>query len=268
MERLSFHRQQQHRDQELRHVFKVMACGCMIGTGILFPLANVEGFQFRALTLSIFIISALGFHALYLQPFIRFGPFTAAAALFFLLVAVVGAGSSRTDLIPWLPLFIASLSLITVAIYEISQHVGPAPLSFTAGEPLSGISIDTLSERSSRTMSTQRGVQTSLESNRNDSLLFAHHGPPSRTSHRTATDITDITLSIVEGYCRPEWDPQTRSYFLGNALPEREPLGKSCQRSPSPGRQENRDLDMDLDSDPGSLESSHPLLGPQGGRMP
>ncbi|KAK4105813.1 hypothetical protein N658DRAFT_134217 [Parathielavia hyrcaniae] len=265
MEGLPVHRHQQRRNHEVRHVFKVMACGCMIGTAILFPLANVEGFRFRAVTLSVFIISALGFHALYPQPFVQYGPLTAAAALFFLLVAVLGAGSSRSDLIPWLPLFAASLSLITVVVYEISEHVEPEPLSCAAGEPLSGISVDTLSESCSRTMSSHFGPQTPLETNRHDRLLFIHQGPSSTTSHRTATDITDITLSSVEGYCRPEWDAQTRSHFMENALPERERPGQACQRSPSPGGERSRDLDMDLDPCRGSLESSHPLLGPQGG---
>lgn len=37
------------RGQELRHVIQIMACGGMIGSAILFPLANLEGLQFRAL---------------------------------------------------------------------------------------------------------------------------------------------------------------------------------------------------------------------------
>lgn len=41
-------RQRQPRGQELRHAFKVVTCGGMNGTAILFPLANAEGLSFRA----------------------------------------------------------------------------------------------------------------------------------------------------------------------------------------------------------------------------
>lgn len=41
-------RQRQPGVQDLRHVTKITACGGMIGTGILFPVANIEGLWFRA----------------------------------------------------------------------------------------------------------------------------------------------------------------------------------------------------------------------------
>jgi hypothetical protein len=146
---------------------------------------------------------------------------------------------------------------------------------------LSEVSIDTWSERSSRTMSTQHGPHPLLESNRRNSLFFALAGPPSRTSpsrtsNRTGTDATDITLRSVVGHCRSEWDPQTLSHFpdaqipsrcLDNAQPERETPGEEIQRRPSPAGGSNPEPDMDVDSDRGSLESNHPLLGPQGGLM-
>lgn len=40
---------QKARRQKLRHAIKIMACGGMIGTAILFPLADVQGLWFRAL---------------------------------------------------------------------------------------------------------------------------------------------------------------------------------------------------------------------------
>jgi hypothetical protein len=48
MDHPHFRRRRQPRGQELRHAIKVIACGGMIGTAILFPLANAEGLSFRA----------------------------------------------------------------------------------------------------------------------------------------------------------------------------------------------------------------------------
>ncbi|KAL2128715.1 hypothetical protein VTI74DRAFT_8805 [Chaetomium olivicolor] len=257
-------RERRAREEGPRHAIKVVACGGMIGTAILFPLANAEGLWLRAVTLSIFILSMLGFHALHVEPFLRYGPFTAAAALVFLLVAVLSAGSSRKELIPWLPLFIASLSLITVALYEVSRLYGRRPLSFTVEDEFSGVSIDTWSERSHRTLSTQSGSQPLLESNRLDWLYFVHNGPPSRSSHRTGTNSTDITLSGVVGQCQPHWDAQTLSHFSGHARPEEEAMEEPHARIASPGQENPSELGLDMPSDDGAVESSQPLLKHQG----
>jgi hypothetical protein len=48
MESNPCHRQQQPPGHGLRHVIKIMACGGMIGTAILFPLADAEGLWLRA----------------------------------------------------------------------------------------------------------------------------------------------------------------------------------------------------------------------------
>jgi len=252
-----------------------MAFGSMISTAVLFPLANVEGPWFRAVTLSIFILSALLSHALHLEPFITFGPFTATAALVLLLVAVLAAGPARTDLIPWLPLFIASLSLVTVVIHDVSQRIAPRPPSFNGDEAgdddLSGVSTDTWSHRSLGTISTQQRSQSAHESNRLNPIYFARHGPPSRTSQRTGTNVTDITLSGVVAQSRPQWDARTRGYFREAALPGEEHPEGTIPRTASPegqsnpeGGESNPDLDSDLDSDNGTVASSHPLLKPQG----
>jgi len=200
---------------------------------------------------------------LWLLTVSRFGPFTAAAALVLLFLAVLAAGPSRKELTPWLPLFIASLSLITVAIYEISRHIGPCPLSVSADDEFSGVSIDTGSERSLRTLSTQQSPQQLLESNRMDPLYFDRHGPPSRSSHRTGTDGTEISLSGVVAQRRSEWDAHTQSYFPNSTFPEQDPAGEPHVRSPRPDGEDSPDLNFDLDSEHGTVESSRPLLGPQ-----
>ncbi|GAB1310346.1 hypothetical protein MFIFM68171_00556 [Madurella fahalii] len=245
-------------DHGLRHALRVMSCGGMIGTAILFPLANAEGLLFGFVTLAIFIITALAFHGLHLQPFVRFGPFTVAVALVLLFGAVLSAGPSRTELIPWLPLFIACLSLITVAIHKISQHMGPRRLSVTSEDEFSGVSIDTLSGRSIRTASSQRGPLPVLESNRLDPLYFTMPGPPSRTSHRTGTTGTELSLSSVTGQVQADWDARIRDYFPEETPPQQNQEHRS-----------NTDSDADADADaysdsntePEAAEARRPLLG-------
>jgi hypothetical protein len=265
MEPTHRHRQQLPQDHGLRDIVKMVVCGGMIGTALFFPLANAEGLWLRAVTLSIFILSALVFHALHLRPFVRFGPYTAAVALVLLLVAVLAAGSSRKEFIPWLPLFIASLSLITVSIHEISLHFEPRRVSFIPEDTFTGVSIDGWSERSSRTISTQQRPQPLPESTRRDSLLFARHGPSSRTSDRTSTNVTDISLSSIVGQCRPQWDARTRAYFPDVVLSDQDATGEPHARTTSPGLMSNPDSSSDSDSDHGSVESNQPLLGAQRG---
>jgi hypothetical protein len=48
MEPSPHRRQQRPQGHGLRHVIKIMACGGMIGTAILFPLADAEGLWLRA----------------------------------------------------------------------------------------------------------------------------------------------------------------------------------------------------------------------------
>ncbi|KAL2180304.1 uncharacterized protein P884DRAFT_193178 [Thermothelomyces heterothallicus CBS 202.75] len=256
---------QKARSQKLRHAIKIVACGGMIGTAILFPLADVQGLWFRALTPSIFILSALGFHALHLEPFIRYGRFTVPAALAFLLVAVLAAGSAREELIPWLPLFIASSSLTTVAMDDISQRIGLRPASLGRDDVPSWTSTDTWSNYSLRSVSTQQRPQSVLASTLHDPLFFARHGPPSRMSQRTYTNGTDITLSGIAPQLRSHWDAQTLGYFSATAPPNGEhPVGFG-PRTASPERRMNSDSDPELDSDADTVESSYPLLTPRRG---
>ncbi|KAK4251967.1 hypothetical protein C7999DRAFT_27655 [Corynascus novoguineensis] len=222
------------RSQELRRIIKIIAYGGMIGTAILYPLANAGGLLFRSLTLSIFILSGLGFHALHPEPFIRFGPFTAAAALALLLVAVLANPAGRTNLIPWLPLFIALVSLITIVINDISRRDRVRTPSFRVEDEFSWPSTDAWSNHSLRTMSTPQQPPSVFESNRHDHLLFAGDGPPSLASQRTGTTVSDITLSSVPPQIRSGWDARTRVFFPEAALPEE-------QVDPGPNSDSNSD---------------------------
>lgn len=260
-----FHGQLPARARKLRDAVKIGSCGSMIGTAILFPLAHDEGLSFRTLTLSIFIITALTFHALHIEPFVRFGPITAAIALVFLLVAVVSAGhASRKDLIPWLPLFIAASSLFTVSLHEVSKKLECQPLSVNADEELefTGVSVDANSERSFQTESVhQPRGHADFEPNQIDSLCFAHQqGPSSRYSH--GTNGSDISLASVAGEAQPHWDPLVRTYFTGRMAQE---TGQDFEHPlhTGPTLQETHSEHLDTDSENGVSEQARPLLGPQ-----
>ncbi|KAK4185535.1 hypothetical protein QBC35DRAFT_301595 [Podospora australis] len=257
--------------RKVRDTVKIVACGSMIGTAILFPLAYNEGLSFRTVTLSIFIITGLTFHALHLEPFVRFGPITAAIALLFLLVAVVSGGpASRKDLVPWLPLFIAASSLLTVAFHEVSKKLEPPPLSVTADNEIefTGVSVDTASERSFQTESLgQPRNDLDFEPNRIDSLYFAHHdGPSSRYSRGSGSNGSEISLSSITGQAQPHWDNMTRTYFIEDMI--QPPAVNSHQEQPLALRTtlrepESYSPDTDAHSEDDIPEPARPLLGPR-----
>lgn len=180
------------------------------------------------------------------DPCSRFGLFTVAVALVLLLVAVLSAGSSRRELIPWVPLFITCSSLITVAIYELSQQTRARSIPQGVEEEFSGVSIDTWSDRSLRTVSGPLEPGLPFESTRFNPLYFALQGPSPRTSQRTSTNATELSLGSVAGRCRPQWDSQTRSFFPDD-LPE---LG--AQGGPHSGDSQGYENSQDPDPDSGS----------------
>jgi hypothetical protein len=162
--------------------------------------------------------------------------------------------------------FIASLSLITVATYEVSQHSRGRPVTYVDVEEdfASRASMDRWSGWSPRTLSTLPGEPPLYESNRGNPLYFSRGGPSSRTSHRTNTTTTDISLSSIEGQCQPHWDALTQSHFSCHVLPERHSQAEPQEvRRASQGEERHPDPDSDLDSIEETVESSHPLLGPQ-----
>jgi len=257
------HRRLESRGGQLCQVIKVFASGCMVETAILFPLANVEALWFRCAVLSIFIITALAFHALHLEPFVRFGPFTAPLALFILLLAVLPPASPRTELIPWLPLFIASFSLFTVAIDEVHKRLNnrPAP---SVEDGLSDIPIGSWSYRSSQmeTLSDQQSFRTVDDLHTIDTLLRGLHSPRIHyPPHQTAD--SDISLSDGSGRVPSDWDSTTRSFFPArNIGPSR--LSPEQPQAGSYG-QENNPTDQDFHqvSTAASSRSIDLLLGSQ-----
>ncbi|KAK3394180.1 hypothetical protein B0H63DRAFT_38977 [Podospora didyma] len=89
--------------------FYKLFCGAMIGSAFLFPLANTGEFWFRAITLLIFVLAAVAFHGLYLEPFVRYGLYVYPASMMFLLLHVFKTEYLEMDITPWLPLFICCL---------------------------------------------------------------------------------------------------------------------------------------------------------------
>jgi hypothetical protein len=65
------HSPQTFQGERFRDAAKVAACGIMIGSALLFPLANTEESWFRVATLASFLFSAPSFIVLHLEPFIR-----------------------------------------------------------------------------------------------------------------------------------------------------------------------------------------------------
>ncbi|KAK4172487.1 hypothetical protein QBC36DRAFT_314771 [Triangularia setosa] len=247
------------RDQNLRSKAKILSCGGMIGTSILFPLANGEGNSFRTITLILFIIAAVSFHTIYTEPFIRCGPSTAPVALVLLLLVVISSGPSRKDLVPWLPLFVTAWSLVTLMI---SKHMATASqhLSISADYPFTGVTIGTETERSFRSMSSHDRRQPEFETNRQNPLYFERHGPSSRYSQRTNTISSDISLSSVPARLQDHWDDHTRAYFDDQEMQE---LPRNLPEPTLPRTQREQESDPGTDTETQTSETARFLPGPQ-----
>ncbi|KAK1752379.1 hypothetical protein QBC47DRAFT_55878 [Echria macrotheca] len=237
-------------------ITKVLVPGCMVETALMFPLANIEAPWFRAATLSIFIITELAFMGLHADSFVRFGPFTVPPCLLILLLFVLPAGSPRKELVPWLPLFIATSSLLPVVVHGLSKRykvqARTRPVDVERG---SNYSIDTWSGRSSlpRASHDQPGRPPSQP---HDSVLFGCPGrPSSRYSHQTGD--SDVGLSDVSGRAQSDWDSQTRGFFPAQSN------HRAPQDSGQAHRQEGYQFghpDLDLVSENASASSGQPLL--------
>lgn len=188
----------------------------------------------------------------------RFGPYTVPIALLLLLLAVLPAGPSRKDLIPWLPLFIVFCSLGTVAIDKASNNLRLRRGGEFVPDELSGVSFDSWSDHTFPTASDRRGRRPPSQSNRLHPIYFGRYGPSSQYSHPSRSE-SDITLGGVVGQIRQTWDTQTRGYFdTGAADVALEPTGQvqaDVMRSMEP--------EEDQFSESQSNLSDHPLLGSQ-----
>src|SRR5438105_2796969 len=109
----------------------------------------------------------------------RFGPFTVPACLLILLLFVLPAGSPRKELVPWLPLFIATSSLLPVGVHWLSKRykvqVRSRPVDVERG---SDYSIDTWSDRSPLPRASHDDKLGRPPSQPHDSVLFGCPGRP------------------------------------------------------------------------------------------
>ena len=174
-------------------------------------------------------------------------------ALLILLLSILPAGSNRKELVPWLPLFIATYGLATVALHEVSLrfHNGQSPVSLEDGP----------SEMSIRAWNLGAARPRAFRGTRLDSLLFGRYGPSSHHSRQTGD--SEFHLSDVSGRCQSDWDSVTRHFFTaednltGYAVPGPSLAEDSMTET---GQYGDDDDDVDLGTD---TSTTHPLLGSQ-----
>jgi len=123
------------------------------------------------------------------------------------LLAVLSPGAPRKDIVPWLPLFIASTSLSTVAIHEFSQRYR---IQKRLPSPEDGRS-DTWSRPSTRRGASSDGRSSRRLSEINNRLCYGQYGPSSHYSGQSGD--SELTLSGLPGQPRPHWDATTQSFF-------------------------------------------------------
>jgi len=226
-------------------------------------------------TLTIFVVAALIFHASNIEPFkkytdrshgsgledllttFRFGIYTALGAGTILLLAVLPAvlqSRSLKEFAPWIPLFITVYSLSTVTIHKLQL---PPPHEGVALADFSGVSVNVFSDTSTRVVSSiGSGTRTPSESHRHDALYFRELGPSSRTSHRTGSGDSEISLPFMAGQPPPHWDSLTRSLFAS----EHAHTEAYLPQDPLPRIDGYPGFANDMASEHSSLGSCHRLL--------
>jgi len=180
------------------------------------------------------------------------------ACLLILLLFVLPAGSPRKELVPWLPLFIATSSLLPVLLHGLSRRYKVQARTRTGDvERGPNYSIATLTERSTLPRASHDDQPGRPPSQPHGSVLFGCLGrPPSDYSRQTGD--SDVGLSDVSARTQSDWDSQTRGFFGAQAN----------QQSPQdPGHTHRQGWEGfpygqpdDLPSENASASSGQPLL--------
>ncbi|KAK3398057.1 hypothetical protein B0T20DRAFT_239694 [Sordaria brevicollis] len=228
---------------------KIVSCGMMVSSAVLFPVASNGNFSFLGLTLGLFVVSAAVYLTINLRSLVKVGPCTVPVALFVLLQAVVSDRSTSSSLIPWLPLGFAFTSITTVAIYtkickRFKDHISVPP-----DEKPPHTSLDLRSEISVRSGPDPFDGNPPSESYRQEPEFFQRHGPPSHCTYSSHGGNSGISLSGISGRCQDHWEPLAQSYFVSDYRPE------SCQGAANVGRRQD---DKPLERNSG--EAHHSLL--------
>lgn len=143
------------------------------------------------------------------------------ALLILLLIVLSGGPSGKSELIPWLPLYIVATCLVTAAIYEL-----PFRITRNHNPPVAQVYADTDSAPPSP---TSRGYRASSDFSEPrapsqtycyDARNFQHMGPSSSRSVQTGSDATELSLGNVAGAKR---DPRA-AIIYGNANSDHDPL--------------------------------------------
>lgn len=173
-------------------------------------------------------------------------------AFLILLLVVLPPGAPRKDIAPWLPLFIASSSLSTVAIYEFSQRYRIRQRLPSPEDGRSDYSIGTWSGPSTRRGASSDGQSSRRPSEIDDRFLYGQYGPSSHYSGHSGD--SQLTLSGLPGQPRPHWDATTQRFFQVEASHTGPEHAEAYPETLS-------ELSMDLTSDNATTRSIEALLG-------
>ncbi len=197
--------------------------------------------------------------------------------LVILCAVVIGSNPTRNELVPYLPVVLATLIILTVVGDDVLQK---RRLSQRATSPEDGrpedeppaASDSRWSGGSDRTFSPQPGSDSPIEHEWNGHLLLDRYEsqPLSRLPNRPGTDSSDISLPGAAGQYREGWHPLTQGFFQDLPLPgqvareESQAAGGPQARgnaSPDGGAKPQEDSCSEACSDRGTVYSSDPLLG-------
>lgn len=175
---------------------------------------------------------------------------------------MIQPGSQRKELLPWLPLFVAAVNVVTLAVGKLNERTKARQRPSTPEDGPGDMPFATWSSRSSPEPSSTAGVSTRrpFDSAPHGPMVYGQFGPPSQCSHRTGD--SEMSLSDGPGCCRAAWDPATLSFFPGHeSLPAAAPTSGPWE---SAGLAAIRGFDapeMGLASEASTAASRQPLLG-------
>ena len=191
-----------------------------------------------------------------------YGRYILPFALLALLLAIVSAGSSRKDLIPWVPVFVVFTSISTIVVHEVVRRLHSQWAFRLATDADSGVADESGSEHTFRTR-VERQAWPPSQSNRMDPRLFRYFtGPSSFYSGDNESRSSHLTLADVSAQPQSYWTPQIWRFFADEATTPYAP-GPSTPRMASPS---DGELDLDPPASPPrvsedtSIGSDVPLL--------
>ncbi|KAF3769096.1 hypothetical protein M406DRAFT_327502 [Cryphonectria parasitica EP155] len=196
----------------------VVSCSVMIGCAVFDPISATEGHRYCDVA----------------------GCYTGPPGLVLLLVIIIPAGPFRTDLVAWLPLYLATLSLVTASVAHIMDWP-PAATDRSADRIDLENQDDTEPDVEGRGGPPSPAVVRWMSELPSRYVFGLDHDHSRLVSYSDRRSGTTMSLSSTPGHARPSWGWRVLGFWL-------DPLALALGRQrPPPRRLSHDSLDEPLD---------------------